>query len=334
MKISVILTAYGRRKYIYDALNSIFAQSLEHSKFEVVVVSNFDYAIENKPTDLQITNIVSEGTIGEFLAKGLCVARNEIVAFLDDDDLWERNRLEEVLRVFESDERIVYYHNSVRYIDDTGNELEILFRNPKRLNNHIIKVIQLSRMEVLNLINLGVSFNLSSIAVKKSVLNIWMDDISSIKANPDGFMFWSSLITGGVVCQDNRPLTRYRVHSENKTDVLSYEKAGGEIKDQIETFEKLHEHCSNGGLYKRKGIICHFIVLQILEWNSLRLMISHSGRKALLGDLKKMIGFWKYAGDITMMRIFIYSVAFLVTPRLFATVFRLISLRGNYRTHP
>ena len=40
--ISVIVTAYNRRRYLPFALRSLEAQTLPRNKFEVIVVKNFD----------------------------------------------------------------------------------------------------------------------------------------------------------------------------------------------------------------------------------------------------------------------------------------------------
>ncbi|MFP3287412.1 MAG: glycosyltransferase [Acidilobus sp.] len=40
--ISVIVTAYNRRRYLPFALRSLEAQTLPRDKFEVIVVKNFD----------------------------------------------------------------------------------------------------------------------------------------------------------------------------------------------------------------------------------------------------------------------------------------------------
>jgi len=40
--ISVIVTAYKRRQYLYNALLSLKAQTLSRNKYEVIVVKDFE----------------------------------------------------------------------------------------------------------------------------------------------------------------------------------------------------------------------------------------------------------------------------------------------------
>ena len=39
--ISVIITAYNRRDYLIDAMNSVLSQTLKKERYEVIVVKNF-----------------------------------------------------------------------------------------------------------------------------------------------------------------------------------------------------------------------------------------------------------------------------------------------------
>jgi len=47
-----------------------------------------------------------------------------VVTFLDDDDVYVPERLEAIYRAFTSYDRLVYFHNSQKIIDENGNVLE------------------------------------------------------------------------------------------------------------------------------------------------------------------------------------------------------------------
>ena len=47
-----------------------------------------------------------------------------MIAFLEDDDVYVSNRLEEVYKAFTSYDRLVYFHNPQAVIDGKGNLLE------------------------------------------------------------------------------------------------------------------------------------------------------------------------------------------------------------------
>ena len=112
-RISVLIIAYNRKDFIYQAINSVMNQKIDPSSFEIIIVSNFVVNIDGK---FQVTNILMDGTMGEFIYAGMMKARYEIVAFLDDDDVFEPQKLGTIINAFSSDAKICYYHNSQRYV--------------------------------------------------------------------------------------------------------------------------------------------------------------------------------------------------------------------------
>ena len=124
--ISVIVTAYNRKRYLPFALRSLEAQTLPRDKFEVIVVKNFDH----KGSDDIISrngwkDVYEDNTYqGRMVLAGLEESRGEVITFLDDDDMYVNNRLEEVYKAFTSFKRLVYFQNSQAVIDDNGNLLE------------------------------------------------------------------------------------------------------------------------------------------------------------------------------------------------------------------
>ena len=95
--VSVIVPAYGHRDYVLETLNSVFAQSF--NDFEVIVVNDGspdDTAQVLKPLrDTKRIRYFEQPNGGQASARnrGLAEARGAYIAFLDDDDLWPRNKL-------------------------------------------------------------------------------------------------------------------------------------------------------------------------------------------------------------------------------------------------
>ncbi|MFP3402682.1 MAG: glycosyltransferase family A protein [Acidilobus sp.] len=124
--ISVIVTAYSRRRYLPFALKSIEAQTLSRDKFEVIVVKNF----EDKESDDVISrngwkDVYEDSTYhGRKILAGLEESKGDVITFLEDDDMYINNRLEEIYRAFTSYRRLTYFHNSQTIIDSNGNVLE------------------------------------------------------------------------------------------------------------------------------------------------------------------------------------------------------------------
>ena len=124
--ISVIVTAYNRRRYLPFALRSLEAQKLPKDKFEVIVVKNFD---DKESDDIISRNgwkeVYNDDSYhGRMVLAGLEESRGDVITFLEDDDMYVGNRLEEVYKAFKSYDSLVYFHNSQVIIDENGSVLE------------------------------------------------------------------------------------------------------------------------------------------------------------------------------------------------------------------
>jgi GT2 family glycosyltransferase len=102
-KISVIIPAYNVAPYIGETLRSVFAQTF--TDFEVIVINDGSPDTEEfervlKPFRERLRYLKQENR-GASAARnaGLRAARGEFVAFLDADDLWFTNYLEDQLAV-------------------------------------------------------------------------------------------------------------------------------------------------------------------------------------------------------------------------------------------
>lgn len=114
-RISVVLPVYNRSSYVGEAIESVLAQTLPPDELIVVDDGSTDDSlavIESfaRPS-LHVIRQENAG-IGAARNRGLAAATGDLIAFIDSDDLWERDKLElqvEVLR--ECDEfQLVFGH--------------------------------------------------------------------------------------------------------------------------------------------------------------------------------------------------------------------------------
>jgi len=231
--ISVIVTAYNRRRYLPFALRSLEAQTFPRDKFEVVVVKNFD---DKESDDIISRNgwkyVYNDDPYhGRMVLAGLEESRGEVITFLDDDDMYVSNRLEEVYKAFTSYDCLVYFHNSQTIIDDNGNLLERSPRSKNLVGGSTI-VIDVDKLRVLakryNVsvadlvlkVRVGADFNNSSVAVRRHVVESHAQLLKRLPASIDSFAFVSSLKAGGLMYFTDERLTLYRVHGENWSSVF------------------------------------------------------------------------------------------------------------------
>jgi len=223
------VTAYNRRRYLPFALRSLEAQMLPRDRFEVVVVKNFD----DKESDGIISrncwkDVYNDDPYhGRMVLAGLEESRGEIITFLDDDDMYTDNRLEEVYKAFTSFKRLVYFHNSQAIIDENGNVLErpSLSKNLAGGSPIVIDVDKLRELVkrynvsvadlVLNKIRVRADFNNSSVAVRRHIVESHAQLLKRLPASIDAFVLVSSLKAGGLMYFTDERLTLYRVHGEN-----------------------------------------------------------------------------------------------------------------------
>jgi len=228
--LSVIVTAYNRRRYLPFALRSLEAQTLPRDRFEVIVVKNFD--------DKESDNIISrngwkdvyndDSYHGRKILAGLEESRGDVITFLEDDDMYASNRLEEVYKAFTSYDRLAYFHNSQKIIDEKGNLLE---KSPLPTSKNLIGgstiVIDINELQklakrykidavdlVLRLRALA-AFNSSSESIRRSALEVNAHLLKELPTDVDLFVFASSVKAGGLMYFTDEKLTLYRVHGEN-----------------------------------------------------------------------------------------------------------------------
>src|SRR5438132_9051132 len=97
--VSVIIPAYNVAPFIGETLTTVFAQSF--NDYEVIVINDGSPDTEELERALQPfidrINYIKQENRGASAARnaGLRAARGEFVAFLDADDLWLSNYLDE-----------------------------------------------------------------------------------------------------------------------------------------------------------------------------------------------------------------------------------------------
>jgi len=104
MKISCIIPTCGcRQDFLEDAIKSVLNQT--HEIYEIILVNNGKDEIK-LPDDLagkvKIFNIIPFAGVSQARNFGASLALGNFLAFLDDDDLWERRYIEKAFKVISS----------------------------------------------------------------------------------------------------------------------------------------------------------------------------------------------------------------------------------------
>ena len=129
--VSVVIPSYNRAQYIAETIESVLAQT--YTNIEVIVID--DGSTDNTreavaPYVPRVQYVWQENSErGASRNHGLRLAKGEFIAFLDSDDLWTPEKLEEDLRVFEENPNAGVLYSDLDLIDSEGRQLKTLKRN-------------------------------------------------------------------------------------------------------------------------------------------------------------------------------------------------------------
>ena len=125
-RIVTIIPLYNGERYIKEALESVFAQRLQPD--EIIVVNdgstdNGPRVVEELATQHHITLLHKENG-GQSSARNFGVAHSkcELIALLDQDDIWYPNHLERLIKPFlqSSDRELGWVYSNLDEIDEAG----------------------------------------------------------------------------------------------------------------------------------------------------------------------------------------------------------------------
>lgn len=123
--VSVILTVYKRTDYLKGALESALAQT--HQDFEILVADDSGTAasreiVANYRHDPRVRYLPNTTTLGivRSLVNAVGEARGELIAIINDDDLWECDLLSELIAPLLADSSCVAAFSDHSVMDDAG----------------------------------------------------------------------------------------------------------------------------------------------------------------------------------------------------------------------
>ncbi len=122
-RVSIIIPVYNSDKTISEALESVAAQT--YTDYEIIVVndgsSDQSESVIKKymrpPFDITYVEQINKGAAAA-RNTGLRLAKGEFVAFLDADDLWDKNRLAAAIQTMDADPQTGLVFSDMRHMVD------------------------------------------------------------------------------------------------------------------------------------------------------------------------------------------------------------------------
>lgn len=321
--ISIIITAYNRLDFIDQALESVTRQTLDPSNLQVILLTNFDYNLNFSQSKYHsIFVIKTEGTIGKFLYLAMLKAEGEIIAFLDDDDIWVNNKLEIIKNKFMQDEDIYYYHNSVEYIDILGKEIKYkrpLDSRKKFLKKNETFAFSASNSDIHSIrfaLMVSGDFNLSSICIRRNLVSSSLLNLLCVEGSTDAFFFWLSIISGHTLYFDLSKLTKYRLHNRNSSLIPIISSKIKELNKQIKTYDILIDIVISDQKIKNNYKILTWLNLYRNEVLMLLSIFAESKRKEVFLRFFRLIKINRRFYNYARLMIELFSIVYIFFPQL------------------
>jgi glycosyltransferase involved in cell wall biosynthesis len=121
-RVSVIIPTYNSAQYLPQAIESVLAQT--YTDYEIIVIN--DGSTDNTrqvvaPYEEQIRYVYQENQgVSAARNRGLYLARGELIAFLDADDIFLPYKLKEQVAVFDAQPQVGIVNTGFRVIQEDG----------------------------------------------------------------------------------------------------------------------------------------------------------------------------------------------------------------------
>jgi glycosyltransferase involved in cell wall biosynthesis len=198
---SIIIPLYNKSAYIEKAVKSVLAQTFAH--FELIIVNDGStdesVNIVQQFTDLRI-RIINQPNLGVSSArnKGINKASYDYIAFLDADDWWDKNFLEEMNNLIEEVPEAGLYGCNYFHVKNKQNRLSK------------VGLSEGFKFGYINYFNtysntFAVPFNCSFVVVKKQVL-LENDGFNHNLKFGEDFDLWVRIALNDKIAYVNKPL--------------------------------------------------------------------------------------------------------------------------------
>jgi glycosyltransferase involved in cell wall biosynthesis len=224
-EISVILVFHSRVEYLPKAVDSLFHQTIAPDRFEVVVVGPTPPPTRIDRAASPVTRFVQceEAGLGAKISAGVESSRGLLVAILEDDDLYEPERLLTVAEAFRADSRLSYFQNGFRIIDSSGRP-----RPPSDYHARVMRgwlargTVEIpgspSARQLRQIQGIPTGFNTSSIVLRRTVVREQLRLLREVGMLVDVTLLYIALVSGGVLRFDPSQLTSIRKHATSDSN--------------------------------------------------------------------------------------------------------------------
>ena len=202
--ISIVMPTYNSDKYIKESIDSILNQT--YSNWELIIID--DSSTDNTSKilsnyrDKRIKVYKNETNKGVAYSrnKGISLCTSDVIAFLDSDDIWAKDKLEKQIYLYSRERQFIF--TGSYFIDEIGKQNSYQLKVPEKINrNELLKRNIISCSSVM--IN------------KKYLLNHPFPEVKNIH---EDFVTWLQILNDiDYAYGINDPLLTYRLRKSSKS---------------------------------------------------------------------------------------------------------------------
>jgi len=218
MNVTIIITNYNYGKFLYEALDSLRAQSYPGMQIILVDDGSTDNSVElinmHKYNEF-ISKLVKKQNKGQLSCfnAALPYIEGDIVFFLDADDVYSSDYIEKALGFYKQNPKCDFLFCDRVFIDENG----------KKINKNNTKRIFPLKCEfgytpiAAYMTNQWIGAATSCISMKTSLLKkiLPIPYESEWITRADDCLVWGASLKLGYKCFLNEPLVQYRIHGNN-----------------------------------------------------------------------------------------------------------------------
>ncbi len=237
MKISVVLATYNGEKFILKQLDSILNQTRLPDEIIIVddcstdktfqIINDF---INQKRNDYSVSFKLYQNEQNLGFAKNfknaLSFASGSIIVLSDQDDIFVRDKIDVVEKLFDSNNQMKIFISSYQMINENDkviSGIEPFSKNKVVTFNELIK---------------GNSYPGCTIAFRSELINYFDQFNDAFFAHDWFLLLLTSLNHHNSIYYNNVPLVNYRMHSGNTLGINYENKIRFSLNDRIEGIKK------------------------------------------------------------------------------------------------
>lgn len=228
--VSIIMPLFETEKYLQETIDSVLNQL--YKNWELIIIddcssdSSLKIALDNSKKDERIKVYKQKNNRGaaEARNKGVKIAQGNYLAFLDSDDIWEKDKLNSQIH-FMMENNVYFTCSYYGKIDENSQNLDIIKKTPSKMNyNKLLIDCPGNSTVVYNVAKLGKTY-IPNIKKRNDYL-MWLKVIKKaelIYTLPKVLAYHR--VRSGSISQNKLSLIKYHWYIYTKLEKIGYIKA-------------------------------------------------------------------------------------------------------------